>query len=463
MKNLLTRLSFFAPNLSEQKKISKPFLKFVVLVALACIVASCSIPPLEGGKIIVNDPLHYLSYDLKDSLLAADIGLNTRLVVLDSVPFGTENALLDSLMTSDSVSALIVASAHPTYVFVRLEDNLQGSMSAALEHSLGSADYYQLQLSDSLDLNQKVVRVINQLYNTESVMIQAQIYEYIKGEILGPLYSWSAADGSRVYRYLYYPFQRPFVWMINLTGNYFLGLFLGWLLLMAIFVLSIILINLIIRATQKRPFDKNDKDTYDALLLLFEIIFFNIPIFLGVISLGVQVSNAGLEYSHGLVENIGLSYEVVNQFYHGFGPGPSVIITIIAFVCAYISLFNAEDKGKKAIFISTALYGIALASSAAFAWAVFIVFLKGMIGNLSATYKAKYTSALQTGISKIATLGMFFVELGLMALGAFLGNWFVTRSIEIVPNRFEVPSCEVRQTAVDNPRPQVDAWYVQFE
>ena len=288
-------------------KKNKHILVLPMLLLLLVAFASCSnLDSSQSNQLTVNDPCHILHPDLKDSLAHLNPLYPTRLEVMRQVPFGSEIAIVDSLWNLESTSVLIVASQHPEYVFVRLDEQLEGAMSSALEGTLGSNEYYQVQMSDQIDLNNKIIVVINQLLNSESSLANARFLEIIKGELLGPVYGWCAPDDSWVYRYVYYPAQRPFVWLINLTGNYFIGMLLTWGIL---FGLTVLLIKKALtayvlkhrnRTQEQLVFVAKNIGTIIILLVL------ELPIAFGGLSIGLTLSYTGLEYSHGLIEHMRL-------------------------------------------------------------------------------------------------------------------------------------------------------------
>lgn len=437
--------------------------KMFMLLLVAAVAMSCSNFSTEREGIVVKDPHNLLRKELKDSLQNPILLFPTRLEVLESLPFGSEEQVIDSLWNLEPTSVLIVASTHPDYVFVRLNEIFDGAMSAAKEGTLGSSDYYKVQLSDSSDINNKIISIINQLLNTESSMTNAYLIEYIKGEILGPIYSWTTPDDSWVYRIFYYPAQRPFVWMINLTGNYFLGLFLVMLLLELIAYFTNKQVMKRFTRNGTRQLSKGDVVILETILTLVDVVIVVLPAMLGALSIGVQVSNVGAEFSRGLVENMGLSYAFVDNFYQGSGNEPNIWLTILTCLTFYIAKYNKENGGMAAAGWCGALWFILVASSAAFAWAVMLLFMGGAIMNSKHFWADTYVEARLNGIGKVESVFWMSLTPIVVIFGAFLGNWLATRNVEIDFNRFQVPACHVQAGVIDKPRPHIETWFAQFD
>ena len=437
--------------------------KMFILLLVAAVAMSCSNFSTEREGIVVKDPHNLLRKELKDSLQNPILLFPTRLEVLESLPFGSEEQVIDSLWNLEPTSVLIVASTHPDYVFVRLNEIFDGAMSAAKEGTLGSSDYYKVQLSDSSDINNKIISIINQLLNTESSMTNAYLIEYIKGEILGPIYSWTTPDDSWVYRIFYYPAQRPFVWMINLTGNYFLGLFLVMLLLEIISYFTNT--RVIKRYTRNgtRQLSQGDVIKLQTIINLVGVVIVVLPAMLGALSIGVQVSNVGAEFSRGLVENMGLSYAFVDNFYQGSGNEPNIWLTILACLTFYIAKYDKETKGLKTAGWCGALWVILIASSAAFAWAVVLLFMGGACMNAKHFLDDTYIDLRLSGWSKTVSALLTSMHLVILMGAAYLGNWSATKNVEIDPNRFQVPACHVQAGVIDKPRPHIETWFAQFD
>ena len=437
------------------------FLRCVMFLVGAVIVISCSKAPLEG-KFKVNDPQKILNKQLKDSLQNLQLKYFTRLEVVKSLPFGSEEEIMDSLWNIEPTAVLIVASQHPDYIFVRMSDCFDGAMSAAQEGTLGSSDYYKAQLSDSLDINGKVICIINQLLKTESVMTQTIIVEYIKGEIFGPLYSWTLPDDSKLYRFVFYPAQRPFVWMINLTGNYFVGMFLAWLILFGILMLILRLWTKRLIRNRTTPLTPKETFRIQGICGFLELFILGFPCLLGALSVGVQVSNIGAEFSRGLIEHMGLSYAFVDNFYQGFGSQPSTILTVLACLCYYWGHYNHENNTKATVGTAVVFF-VLLGSSAAFAWTVFILFLYRAIFNSKEFYKVFFVDAMQAGISTQESLGWLTLHLTVVIGAASLGHWFGLRVVNIDTNQFQVHTQQVRTELIDKPRPHIEEWFCQFD
>ena len=434
-----------------------------VLFIVATFLVSCSSNGNRNSHIEVNDPHRYLSKELKNSLSNLQLLYPTRLEVMESLPFGSETAIIDSLWNANSTDILIVASIHPDYLFVRMSEVFDGCMSASVEGALGSSMYYETQLNDSLDVNQKVIAVINQLMNSESMMAHAVFIEYIKGEILSPLYEWTTSDDSWVYRWVYYPSQRPFVWMINLTGNYFVGMFLAWLILAG---LSLLLIRFFVKLylrSRKSQTTQKEIMVAQGIGAIIGAIVLTLPTLLGALSIGVQVSNTGVEFSRGLVENMGLSFAFVDKFYMGKGSQPSLILTILACLCCYLKYYKKENEGLKAGVITAALFVILLASSAAFSWAVFLFFLDGAIANSKTYYEDTYVDGRNHGVGKLESTMWMSLRLIVIIGAAYWGHWFAMRYVEIDNNRFAVSVAQVKIEKLDTPRPHVEEWFSLFD
>lgn len=445
-------------------KKNKHRLVLPMLLLLLVAFASCSnLDSSQSNQLTVNDPCHILHPDLKDSLAHLNPLYPTRLEVIRQVPFGSEIAIVDSLWNLESTSVLIVASQHPEYVFVRLDEQLEGAMSSALEGTLGSNEYYQVQMSDQIDLNNKIIVVINQLLNSESSLANARFLEIIKGELLGPVYGWCAPDDSWVYRYVYYPAQRPFVWLINLTGNYFIGMLLTWGIL---FGLTVLLIKKALtayvlkhrnRTQEQLVFVAKNIGTIIILLVL------ELPIALGGLSIGLTLSYTGLEYSHGLIEHMGFSYDFVDNFYQGIGSKPSIILTIIACLCIYVGKYDKDGGSmKECIYLSIGLM-ILLPSSAAFTWSVFLFFLDSAILNYKNFLDDTYIKLRVAGHSRRTSFALTSLTLIGIIGCAFLGNWFGRKGVEIKHDRFQVPACRVVTSDIDKPRPHVEKWFSKFD
>ena len=445
------------------KKINKRSLFFLLfMVLMVVLTSSCSKHTLQES-ITINDPYGLLHKDLKDSLANQNPILPTRIEVVKELPFGSEVAILDSLWNVAPTDVLIVASLRPSYVFVRLDEQYESVMSSALEGALGSTEYYEMQMSDQLDLNNKIIVVINQLLNSESSIANAVIIEFIKGEILGPLYSWTSPDDSWVYRYLYYPAQRPFVWMINLTGNYFIGMLLTWAIL---FGLMLLLVRMAVRSYIKRHRNKTREQLGligQGIGTIIGLLVLTIPMIFGCLSIAIQLSNTGVEFSRGLVECMGLSYNFVDSFYQSEASKPNILLTIIAVLCIYLGKYDKENGGLSAAAYAAAALIILLASSAAFAWAVILFILEATIFNSKVFYEDTYMKLRIAGNSKFTSLMHTLLYLVVVVGASFLGRWTGLRNVEIKHDRFHVPACKVVNADIDKPRPHVENWFCQFD
>ena len=152
------------------KKINKRNLFLLLfMVLMVAFTSSCS-KHTQQASIVINDPYSLLHKDLKDSLAVQHPILRTRIEAIKELPFGSEVAILDSLWNIAPTNVLIVASLHPNYVFVRLDEQYQSVMSSALEGALGSTEYYGMQMSDQLDLNNKMIVVKQSLYLVEHII-----------------------------------------------------------------------------------------------------------------------------------------------------------------------------------------------------------------------------------------------------------------------------------------------------
>ena len=445
------------------KKINKRNLFLLLfMVLMVAFTSSCS-KHTQQASIVINDPYSLLHKDLKDSLAVQHPILRTRIEAIKELPFGSEVAILDSLWNIAPTNVLIVASLHPNYVFVRLDEQYQSVMSSALEGALGSTEYYGMQMSDQLDLNNKMIVVINQLLNSESFIANTVIIEFFKGEILGPLYSWTSPDDSWVYRYIYYPAQRPFVWMINLTGNYFIGMLLAWAIL---FGLMLLLVRVAVRSYVKRHRNKTREQLGligQGIGTIIGLLVLNLPMILGCLSIAVQLSNTGVEFSRGLIEHMGLSYNFVDSFYQGAASKPNILLTIMALLCIYVGKYDKENGGLSAAAYAAIALAILLASSAAFAWAVILFFLENVIFNSKVFYEDTYMELRIAGNSKFTSLMHTLLYLVVIVGASFLGRWAGLRGVEIKHDRFQVPACKVVNADIDKPRPHVENWFCQFD
>ncbi len=110
-----------------------------------------------------------------------------------------------------------------------------------------------------------------------------------------------------------------------------------------------------------------------------------------------------------------------------------------------------------------ALLVIIIASSAAFAWAVFLFFLDGALAGSKAYYEDTYKKLRIHGVGKLKSfMAMSFRLIAIIAT-SFLVDWFANRFVEIDNNRFAFSATQVKIEKLDKPRPHVEEWFSLFD
>jgi hypothetical protein len=251
--------------------------------------------------------------------------------------------------------------------------------------------------------------------------------------------------------------------MINLTGNYFIGMLLTWAIL---FGLMLLLVRMAVRSYIKRHRNKTREQLGligQGIGTIIGLLVLNIPMIFGCLSIAIQLSNTGVEFSRGLVECMGLSYNFVDSFYQSEASKPNILLTIIAVLCIYLGKYDKENGGLSAAAYAAAALIILLASSAAFAWAVILFILEATIFNSKVFYEDTYMKLRIAGNSKFTSLMHTLLSLVVVVGASFLGRWVGLRDVEIKHDRFQVPACKVVNADIDKPRPHVENWFCQFD
>lgn len=420
----------------------------------------------EYSYIQLDDQDCILNSDTRNLITSHEMKYPTKVQVLDSLPFGSSTQICDSLWANystleknDVYGILVVASKHPNYVFVRLGSYFDGAMSCAKDNALGSKEYYANQLVDTLDINDKLINAINQLFVSQNILANSVIFENLKGEILGPLYSWSTPDDGFLYKILYV-FQRPFVWMINLTGNFYVGLLIAWLIFFIIaFCIGYNIIKKYAEKQRAHQFTNADNLRMQGLLTLTECVVF-IPMILGAMSLSVQLSNTGVEFSKNLVEFAGLKFSFIDGVFSSSLSQPNWIIGALAIITFYISKYKPDSQ--QSLNIKAGVLGfLVILSPACLQWSIFLFFLHGFIINLNIYLNNTYRK--YKNIDPIASIIYTIIMPVIIAVAAYLGNMTANWGVNKLISRIELQHVSKSTFNNDNPRPHILSWCSQFD
>lgn len=394
----------------------------LTIMFILLLFTSCS-QQEEKRQVYIEDRAGMLDRATKDTLNKV-LNKNSlfAIVIDDTVAISDLSVIADrefaAIAKQNEVFAshgvLVYGAANPNIAILKMGTFYDGIEYMSLPYA--SQKYYEVQIDDSLSIQQKVLALANM--GMSSANFSGFIYSQFKGEILGAVSSTISPGDGFIYQYFVHPLQMPVICLLRLGVGFFWAITLYMSLCWAF---SYILMCKLRKNYQMA--DKKNRIRIQYLTSSITTIVYDIPILVGGLSLASCLSIRGVEFFDILVTNVGLSAQQVDNLFHStLLSGQSFWLSVMATTfCTFIMYMHEEGDNNlfwiKAIMIAMVLFWSNIAVNVC----LLLYFLPTLLTCRKITKTEIYIQARIKGLGKAESLLFAFLNPLVLVIGTSIG------------------------------------------